>query len=102
MSLAVSPVPSPFLPWHISQSSVHHFLARVRDSGVDFTGFCARAASTGMAAYDGFCGGGLGAGCWERTGNAKSKSAEKTGAILCTVNLLWDKERLQENCSTCA
>ena len=49
ISTAVSPLPSPVLPWHISQSRVHHFLARA-GMGEDFTGFCCFEASTGMAA----------------------------------------------------
>jgi uncharacterized protein len=50
MSVAVSPLPSPSLPWHMTQSMLHHFLARASDSGLDFTGLASRAASTGIEA----------------------------------------------------
>src|SRR5579859_989070 len=81
ISLAVSPLPSPFLPWHISQSSVHHLLARARDSGVAFTGFGCLAASTGMATTDGvFCVAGADDCCWASADKDTSKSAGRTNA----------------------
>src|SRR5579859_6343211 len=87
MSVAVSPLPSPLFPWHISQSSVHHLLARANDSGVAFTGFGTLVASTGIAEYEGvFCAAAEGEeGCWLITGIVKtSKSAGRTSANLYT------------------
>src|ERR1051326_7735409 len=87
MSFAVSPLPSPLFPWHISQSSVHHLLARARDSGVAFTGLGTLVASTGIAEYEGvfFAVAEEEEGCWLITGIVKkSKSAGRTSANLYT------------------
>src|ERR1039458_31833 len=59
MSAAMSVLPLPSLPWHMAQSTPHHFLARARDSGEDLMGLACLAASAGIAAYEGgvtFCG----------------------------------------------
>src|SRR5271166_1631564 len=103
MSDAMSPLPSPFAPWHIAQSKPYSFLPLASDSEVGFTGF-ALAAASGGTLYSG-AGDFAGGGCCAHNVDTKKSTTRRTNGNFCSkafldIDILFFNAHLPsgENC----
>src|SRR5271154_2683666 len=87
MSAAISPLPSPSVPWHTAQSCPKIFLDLAMPSAVGFTGFTNVAASAGIVPEDEDD-----AGCCDTSATTASAGANNTSLNMvppkCRANLM--------------
>src|SRR5215468_7850006 len=97
MSAATSPLPSPFLPWHIAQSYPYCFFPRASDSSVGFTGFSRLAASTGIVLIGELALGleAAGLSCAKRREPASSSAESRSGVLHMGASLLRTGDEAQ-------